>query len=88
MQEMYRVEDIEEQIEVFIDWFAQLPYTYKIFIAGNHDFFFERGGEEQIKALDPRSYHLYLNDSGVTVEGILRFAVIDPVQPWFLNCAI
>ena len=25
----------------FMEWIEKQPYTYKIFIAGNHDFFFE-----------------------------------------------
>lgn len=31
-----------EEIRVFLEWFSKLDqYTHKIFIAGNHDFFFE-----------------------------------------------
>ena len=27
----------EEEVKDFIEWFGQLPYKHKIFIAGNHD---------------------------------------------------
>jgi 3',5'-cyclic AMP phosphodiesterase CpdA len=29
------------EVQGFLDWFSSLDYPYKIFIAGNHDFFFE-----------------------------------------------
>jgi len=30
------------EVEDFLKWFAAQDYKYRIFIAGNHDFFFER----------------------------------------------
>ena len=32
----------EDEIIDFLDWFQDLNYTHKIFIAGNHDFWFEK----------------------------------------------
>lgn len=32
----------EIEVERFLIWFSALPYKYKILIAGNHDFLFER----------------------------------------------
>ena len=29
------------EVREFLDWYAELPHKYKIFIAGNHDFWFE-----------------------------------------------
>jgi Icc-related predicted phosphoesterase len=29
------------EVKDFLEWFNELPYEYKIFIPGNHDFFFE-----------------------------------------------
>ena len=29
------------QVIEFLEWFSKLAYKYKIFIAGNHDWFFE-----------------------------------------------
>jgi predicted phosphodiesterase len=31
----------KSEIERFVRWFGNLPYTYKVFIAGNHDLSFE-----------------------------------------------
>lgn len=28
----------ENEVIDFIEWFGSLPYTYKLFIAGNHDY--------------------------------------------------
>lgn len=30
-----------QELEKFIEWFGALDYKYKVFIAGNHDFYFE-----------------------------------------------
>jgi len=32
----------EHEVKAFLHWFSQLPYDRKIFIAGNHDYFFEQ----------------------------------------------
>ena len=34
------------EISNFLNWFKNLDYKYKIFIAGNHDFYFEDLEEE------------------------------------------
>ena len=31
----------QSQVEDFLKWFSKQDFKYKIFIAGNHDFFFE-----------------------------------------------
>ncbi|HEX5152556.1 MAG TPA: metallophosphoesterase [Parafilimonas sp.] len=59
----------EGEVISFLRWFAQLDYTYKIFIAGNHDFFFEEEAEKDLKKIIPGNI-IYLNDSGVTIEGL------------------
>ncbi len=68
----------------FLDWFSSQDYQYKIFIAGNHDFFFEQNSAEEIAALIPENV-IYLNDSGITIEGIKIWG--SPVQPWFYDWA-
>lgn len=67
----------------FLDWFGKLDYQYKVFIAGNHDFFFERFHAE-VDDLIPDGV-VYLNDAGVEIEGIKIYG--SPVQPWFFNWA-
>lgn len=72
----------EDEINVFMNWYSKLPYTHKILIAGNHDFFFESASKYIIDAkvqLYPEI--TYLNDSGVEIEGIKIWG--SPVQPYF-----
>lgn len=75
-----------EKVEVvdFLDWFGELDYTHKIFIAGNHDFYFEREKKKKIEDII-RGNVTYLNDSGVTINGINIWG--SPVTPWFFNWA-
>jgi Icc-related predicted phosphoesterase len=74
----------QSQVEDFLKWFSKQDFKYKIFIAGNHDFFFERMPEDYIKLLIPENV-IYLNDSGVEIEGIKIWG--SPVQPWFYDWA-
>lgn len=50
----------------FMNWFCDLPYPHKIFIAGNHDFCMY--GAETVDGL-PANVH-YLCNSGISVSGI------------------
>lgn len=68
----------------FLDWFSRLPYTYKIFIAGNHDFYFEKATTSAVKSLIPEGV-IYLNDSGITINNIHIWG--SPVTPWFHDWA-
>ena len=74
----------EDDIIEFIDWFKDLKYKYKIFIAGNHDRYMEVYPEEAKKLLEGTDI-IYLNDSGVTIKGIKFWG--SPVQPQFNNWA-
>ncbi len=74
----------EKEVTDFLNWFAALPYTYKIFIAGNHDFFFERNSDTDISKLIPENV-IYLNDTGITIEGITIWG--SPITPWFFDWA-
>jgi len=59
------------EIEDFLEWYNDLPYTHKILIAGNHDFFFEQAPEYEIEAVLAKYPNItYLNDSGVEIDGI------------------
>lgn len=55
----------ENEVMDFIEWFGALPYKYKIFIAGNHDFCLF---EANIDGLPENCF--YLCNSGVTIEGV------------------
>lgn len=74
----------EYEVIDFLQWFSGQPHKHKIFIAGNHDFFFERESEEKINSLIPENI-IYLNDSGITIEGIHFWG--SPVTPWFYDWA-
>lgn len=74
----------KSEVVDFLKWFDKQPYKHKIFIAGNHDFFFEREKEETIQGLMPKSV-TYLKDSGIEINGIRVWG--SPVTPWFYNWA-
>jgi predicted phosphodiesterase len=76
----------EREIRLFLDWFSSQPYMHKILIAGNHDFFFEVAKPEEVQALLAEYPGItYLNDSGVTIEGIKFWG--SPITPFFHNWA-
>jgi Icc-related predicted phosphoesterase len=68
----------------FLSWFKSQPHEHKIFIAGNHDFYFEDALAEEIQQIIPPGI-TYLNDSGITINGINIWG--SPVSPWFYNWA-
>ena len=74
----------EREVLDFLGWFANLSFRYKIFIAGNHDFYFERESSEKVKAAIPGSV-IYLEDSSIDIEGIRIWG--SPVTPWFYDWA-
>ncbi len=74
----------EEEIIDFVKWFSGLDYKYKIFVAGNHDFFFERCNELRLKTIIPNNV-IYLNDSSIEIEGIKIWG--SPISPWFYDWA-
>ncbi len=74
---------IEEVID-FLDWFKDQTCTHKIFIAGNHDFYFQEATAAEIRALIPAGV-TYLNDSGIDIEGISIWG--SPITPWYYNWA-
>lgn len=69
----------------FLDWFKELKYKYKIFIAGNHDRYFENYPENIREIMKEYPDITYLEDSGIEIEGIHFWG--SPWQPWFLNWA-
>jgi Icc-related predicted phosphoesterase len=68
----------------FLGWFAQQPFAHKIFIAGNHDFYFEKAKAAELEALVPQGV-TYLNDSGTEVNGLKVWG--SPITPWFFDWA-
>lgn len=72
------------QVKDFLSWFSTLDFEYKIFIAGNHDFYFEKADPSEIKHHIPNNI-IYLNDSAVEIAGIKIWG--SPIQPWFHDWA-
>lgn len=68
----------------FLKWFAKQNFKYKILIAGNHDFFFEKNEKEEIQEILPKNIH-YLNNSSITIEGVNFYG--SPITPFFHNWA-
>ena len=76
----------EYEIKDFLDWFSKTDFTYKILIAGNHDFFFEKISHNPafLEEFIPSNV-IYLNDSEVEIEKVKIWG--SPIQPWFYNWA-
>ena len=68
----------------FLDWFGMQDFAYKIFVAGNHDFFFEREKSGIIKELLPKGVH-YLKEEGIIINGLKIWG--SPYTPWFYSWA-
>ena len=54
----------------FLEWFCDLPYKHKIFIAGNHD---DCMIDATLEGL-PDNVH-YLHDSGIIIDGVSFYGV-------------
>jgi Icc-related predicted phosphoesterase len=71
----------DEVIE-FNRWLGTLPHKHKIFVAGNHDFLFERA-PDLARVLITNA--VYLQDSFVVIEGLKIYG--SPWQPRFFDWA-
>jgi Icc-related predicted phosphoesterase len=69
----------DPQIQGFVEWLKQLPHKNKIICCGNHEIGLGKLSKEQIAALFPSDCY-YLQDSGVSVEGINFYG-----SPWTSN---
>ena len=81
----------ESEIKDFLNWFSKTDFTYKIMIAGNHDFYFEKivDNAKVLEELIPANV-IYLNDIGVEIENLGQKTLRiwgSPIQPWFFNWA-
>jgi Icc-related predicted phosphoesterase len=71
------------EIKRFNEWFSSLPHRYKVFVAGNHDWGFERNPSIARNLLSPSI--TYLMDREVTIEGFRIYG--SPWQPRFFDWA-
>ena len=76
-----------KEIEDFLGWYDSLNYKYKIFIPGNHDFWFEKISTFAVNEMLQEKYPsiIYLHDTNVEIEG-LKFHG-SGVTPWFYDWA-
>ncbi len=72
-----------EEVKLFNKWFSSLPHMHKIFVAGNHDWLFERDNELARTLLEKRI--IYLQDSSVEIERLKIYG--SPWQPRFFDWA-
>ena len=63
------MEGTGKEVDDFIEWFAELDYEHKIFIAGNHDEYLFDKKPAVIQRYLPANCH-YLCHSGVVIKGI------------------
>ncbi|MCV4639396.1 hypothetical protein OFB62_29305, partial [Escherichia coli] len=73
----------EEEFADFVDWFAEQPHPYKIFVAGNHDLLFQQKPETARLLLNNEI--CYLEDSATVIEGFKVYG--SPWQPRFYDWA-
>jgi len=74
----------EDEVSDFLYWFSKQPFTYKIFIAGNHDLFLEACSPAKRKKLIPSDI-IYLQNSGIEIGDLRIWG--SPVTPYFLGMA-
>jgi len=77
----------EREIRKFLGWFESLDYTHKIFIAGNHDFYFQYHNSAIV---DEYEGITYLQDSGISIPTPFGKELKiwgSPWQPTFNNWA-
>jgi len=74
----------EEEVIEFLDWFSRQPFSYKIFIGGNHDLFLESSTKAEKRKLIP-SNTIYLQNSGTEIHGFRFWG--SPFTPWLLGMA-
>lgn len=73
----------EQELRQFTPWFESLKAKYKILIAGNHDWFFEKDNALARKLLPPSV--IYLQDELAEVNGLKIYG--SPWQPEFCDWA-
>ena len=61
----------EEEAYDFMNWFCNLPYEHKVFIAGNHDMCMY--GADPIEGLSPNVHYLYNNS--VVIDGMKFYGI-------------
>lgn len=69
-----------DEIEKFARWFGSQPHEYKLFVAGNHDWLFQKR-PQVARGIMAAHGIIYLEDLGYTVNGVRFYG--SPWQPEF-----
>ncbi|WP_417521918.1 metallophosphoesterase [Marinobacter sp.] len=69
-------------LDEFTKWFGSLPHKFKVLIAGNHDFAFERYPAWSREMCEKNDI-TYLQDEAVRIEGVSFYGL--PWTPFFHN---
>ncbi|MEO8648077.1 MAG: metallophosphatase domain-containing protein [Acidobacteriota bacterium] len=72
-----------DEVKAFAGWFGRLPHKHKIFVAGNHDWLFQRDPDAASKLLGGGI--TYLQDSVAEIDGLKFYG--SPWQPRFYDWA-
>jgi Icc-related predicted phosphoesterase len=75
----------ERTVVDFLSWYSKTPYQHKIFIAGNHDYFFEREQQSAKDLLAKYPSIIYLEESGIEIDGVKFWG--SPYSPRFFDWA-
>jgi Icc-related predicted phosphoesterase len=67
-----------EDVNDFNDWLGTFPHKYKVVIAGNHDWCFQR---QPMAAKAALTNAIYLEDEAITIDGLKIYG--SPWQPEF-----
>lgn len=76
----------EQDAVNFLTWYNELPHKHKLFIAGNHDWFFQRAPLDSVREL--LTYYpnvTYLFDEELIIDNVKFYGT--PWQPEFCNWA-
>lgn len=73
------------QVKSFLSWFEKQPAKYKIYVAGNHDWLFQKDPQAAKMLLSEHPDVIYLQDASITLEGLRIYG--SPWQPWFYDWA-
>jgi len=73
------------EVEQFLQWFDAQPHRRRLFIAGNHDWLFQRDPDLAALLLARHPGITYLQDAGVAIDGLRFYG--SPWQPEFCQWA-
>jgi predicted phosphodiesterase len=73
----------QSEVRKFDAWLAKQPHRHKIFIAGNHDWPWQK--QARYAPMWIKSGAIYLRDTAITIEGVKLYG--SPWQPDFCNWA-